>query len=179
MLRIKLLNRLFSSKALRQEDITQSTLKQQIQRDMLAAMRCRDTERASTLRLAYAELIKSEKSPTPLAEILVLHRYVQRFESAIEEYRRLQKGCTGDQCEKLRRTIEREESEVCIIKSYLPVPYSDNELLQAINLATSELDLTIPTAARVGLVMQKVLATLDASRVNKKALAMMVSKALQ
>ena len=154
-------------------------LKQRIQRDMLAAMRNRDASRASTLRMLYADFVRSEKSPSPADDVTVLQRYIQRLDAAIEEYRRLQQGSAGEMRERLQAAIDKERAELETIVTYLPEQYSDTELLQAIEETIAELKIASAAALHPGTVMKTLLARLDHSRVNKKTLAAMVSQRIK
>src|ERR1051326_8516727 len=86
----------------------------QVQTDMVAAMKSRDEARLSALRMVKAALMKAKvDSPKPLdeaAEIQVLKSLVKQRIDAAEAFRNA--GRTEQ--------AEKEESERALIETYLP-----------------------------------------------------------
>ncbi|PJF16650.1 hypothetical protein PSACC_03607 [Paramicrosporidium saccamoebae] len=169
-------------RAIRRNIVTRSgnaaplTLKARLQKDMITALKTKDSGRASVLKQVYAEIVKSEKlSSGRPSEVAVLQKCVQRWLSAIEEYRALKEGRSDEQRLKLQDAIDRETLELAILKEYLPLPYSHAELSDAINGVLRDLEITHPAKEQSGRVMKRLLETLDHDKINKKELALMVS----
>lgn len=158
------------------DHVASLSLKARLQKDMLRALKARDSGRASVLKQVYAEIVKSEKlSSGRPSEVAVLQKCVQRWLSAIEEYRALKEGRSDEQCLKLQDAIDRESVELEILKEYLPSPYSHAELLDAIKRVLRDLEITHPTKGQSGIIMKRLLETLDHDKINKKELALMIS----
>src|SRR3954471_5895877 len=104
----------------------------QVQQEMVAAMKARDEARLSTLRMIKAALMKYKvDSPKPLdeaAEMTILKMLIKQRIDAAEMFR---KGGRVDQAEK-------EEAERAMIESYLPAAASAEEMDAAIEAALSE-----------------------------------------
>jgi len=101
-----------------------SSVLDRLQSDMTAAMKAKDADTLSTLRMLKAALMeaktKKPKDATLSAEeeIEVLQRYAKKRREAIEEFRRL--GAV--------ERIPREEQEMEITQRYLPQAMSEDEL---------------------------------------------------
>jgi uncharacterized protein YqeY len=97
-------------------------LVKQIDHDMVAAMKARDTERTSTLRLVKAALKNKEidkRAPLTDAEALqVFSTMINQRKDSIEQF---QKGNRPE-------LAAREAREIVIIESYLPKPAGEEEL---------------------------------------------------
>src|SRR5438105_192663 len=104
----------------------------QVQTEMVAAMKARDEARLSALRMIKAALMKAKvDSPKPLdeaAEMQILKMLIKQRQDAAEMFR---KGGRTEQAEK-------EESERAIIESYLPAGASESEIDTAIEQALAE-----------------------------------------
>ena len=91
----------------------------QVQKDMVAAMKARDEARLSALRMIKAALMKQKvDSPKPLdeaAEMQVLKSLIKQRIDAAEMFR---KGGRAEQAEK-------EEAERALIETYLPAGASE------------------------------------------------------
>jgi uncharacterized protein len=135
----------------------------QVQQDMVAAMKSRDEARLSALRLLKAALMKQKvDSPKPLdeaAEIQVLKMLVKQRTDAAEMFR---KGGRVEQAEK-------EEAERTLIESYLPAGASDAEIDAAIAEAVAETG--VASLKQMGVVMKAVQAKLKGKTVDGKALS--------
>src|SRR5512135_836317 len=94
----------------------------QVQQDMVAAMKSKSEARLSALRMIKAALMKQKvDSPKPLdeaAEMQVLKLLVKQRIDAAEMFR---KGGRADQAEK-------EEAERVLIESYLPAGATEAEI---------------------------------------------------
>src|SRR5271157_6062881 len=117
----------------------------QVQQDMVAAMKSRDEARLSALRMIKAALMKLKvDSPKPVdeaAEMQVLKQLIKQRVDAAEMFR---KGGRPEQAEK-------EEAEKKLIESYLPAGASEEEIDAAIAGAIAETGAS--SLKQMGLVM--------------------------
>src|SRR5215472_6669716 len=120
----------------------------QVQQEMVAAMKAKDEARLSALRMIKAALMKQKvDSPKPLdqaAEMAVLKMLIKQRVDAAEMFR---KAGRIEQAEK-------EEAEKALIESYLPAAASDEEIEAAIAAATAETGAT--SVKQMGAVMKAV-----------------------
>jgi len=104
----------------------------QIQKDLMEAMKAKDELRLATLRLIKTALKKQEvDSAQPLdaeSELRVLNSLMKQRREAIEAYRSAGRADLA----------EREEAELRIIESYLPAAATDEEIATAIEEAIRE-----------------------------------------
>ena len=135
----------------------------QIQTEMVAAMKARDEARLSALRMIKAALMKAKvDSPKPLddaAEMAILKQLIKQRQDAAEMFRKA--GRTEQ--------AEKEESEKAIIESYLPAAASDVEIERAIGEALAETGVT--SLKQMGVVMKATQARLIGKTVDGKALS--------
>jgi uncharacterized protein len=135
----------------------------QVQQDMVAAMKGRDEARLSALRMIKAALMKQKvDSPKPLdeaAEMQVLKSLIKQRTDAAEMFR---KGGREEQAQK-------EEAERALIEGYLPAGASDTEIDAAITEAMAETGVT--SQKQMGVVMKAVQAKLKGKTVDGKALS--------
>lgn len=101
-----------------------ASILQRIQADMAAAMKSRDAETLSTLRMLKAALMEAKlKKPKEAVlpveeEIEVLQRYAKKRREAIEELRRLGR----------EERVAREEREIQVTGRYLPPALDEDEV---------------------------------------------------
>src|SRR5215472_10509661 len=104
----------------------------QVQQDMVAAMKSKEEARLSALRMIKAALMKAKvDSPKPLddaAEMQILKSLIKQRIDAAEMFR---KGGRTEQAEK-------EEAERALIETYLPAAASEVEIENAIGAALNE-----------------------------------------
>jgi uncharacterized protein YqeY len=135
----------------------------QVQMDMVAAMKGREEGRLSALRMIKAALMKQKvDSPKPLdeaAEMQVLKSLIKQRTDAAEMFR---KGGREEQAQK-------EEAERTLIETYLPAAASDAEIDAAITDAMAETGVT--SQKQMGVVMKAVQAKLKGKTVDGKALS--------
>ncbi|HJT88297.1 MAG TPA: GatB/YqeY domain-containing protein [Bryobacteraceae bacterium] len=135
----------------------------QVQQDMVAAMKSRDEARLSALRMVKAALMKQKvDSPKPLdeaAEMQVLKSLIKQRTDAAEMFR---KGGRPEQAEK-------EEAERGLIETYLPAGATEAEIDAAIGEAVAETGVT--SVKQMGVVMKAVQARLKGKTVDGKALS--------
>jgi uncharacterized protein YqeY len=137
----------------------------QLQKDLVAAMKAREEARLSALRMIKTALQKAAAdSPKPVddaAEQRILKGLVKQRIDAAEMFR---KGGREEQAQK-------EEAEKKIIEGYLPAAASEEEMQGAIDAAISETGAAPghePTAKQMGLVMKSVQAKLAGKTIDGK-----------
>ena len=135
----------------------------QVQQEMVAAMKARDEARLSTLRMIKAALMKYKAdSPKPLdeaAEMTILKMLIKQRIDAAEMFR---KGGRVD-------SAEKEEAERAMIESYLPAAASAEEMDAAITEVVSETGIT--SIKQMGAVMKAVNEKLKGKSVDGKSLS--------
>ena len=135
----------------------------QIQSDMVAAMRAKDEVKLNAIRMIKAALKKHEiDSMKPLSEdseLQVLSTLIKQRREAADMFRK------GNRQE----LAEKEEAELKLIESYMPAPPSDVEIDQAITAAMSETG--VESLKQMGVVMKAAQAKLAGKRVDGKALS--------
>ena len=143
-----------------------------IQADMAAAMKSRDADTLSTLRMLKAALMEAKtKKPKDETlgrdeEIEVLQRYAKKRRESIEELKKLG----------LEDRVPREEQEIEVTKRYLPEALSDADLMTVVREAIAATGAAGPRdmGKVIGAVMGKVKGRADGSAVSrlvKQALA--------
>jgi uncharacterized protein YqeY len=143
----------------------------QIQKDMVAAMKSKAEARLSALRMIKAALMKLKvDSPKPLdeaAEMQVLKQLIKQRQDASEMFR--QAGRTEQ--------ADKEDAERVLIESYLPAGASEEEMDAAIAEALAETGVT--SLKQMGVVMKAAQAKLQGKTVQGKALSDKVRSRLQ
>ena len=95
-----------------------------VQADMTSAMKARDADTLSTLRMLKAAMLeaKTKKAKddtlTPDEEIEVLQRYVKRRRETLDEMKRLGRD----------DLVAREQAEIAVTMRYLPQPLGEDEV---------------------------------------------------
>jgi hypothetical protein len=134
-----------------------------IQKDLTEAMKARQDDRLSALRMVKAALMKHKvDSMKPLdegAELQVLTQLVKQRREAADMFR---KGGRAGQAEK-------EEAELKLIETYMPALASDQEMDAAIAAALAETGIT--SLKQMGQVMNAAKAALAGKRVDGKTLS--------
>jgi uncharacterized protein YqeY len=135
----------------------------QIQKDMVAAMKAKDEARLSAIRMLKAALqkfqIDSMKPLDEAAEMQVLTTIAKQRRESMEKYRNNGRPELAD----------KEAAELALVEAYLPAAPSDDEIAAAIEAAISETGVT--DKAKMGLVMNAAKAKLAGKRVDGKALS--------
>lgn len=144
------------------------SLVEQVEKDIVAAMKAKEELKLSALRMMKAALVnKKIELGKPLGDpeaIAVLRTLVKQRHDSAEAYR---KGGREE-------LAQKEEAEIRIISAYLPAAASDEEIEAAVNAAISETGAGGPKD--VGKVMKAAMAKLagrnpDGKRVNEKVRA--------
>ncbi len=135
----------------------------QVQKDMVAAMKGRQEARLSALRMIKAALMKLKvDSPKPIdeaAEMQLLKSLIKQRIDAAEMFR--QAGRTAQ--------ADAEEAERGIIESYLPAAADEAEIDAALAAALAETGVT--SLKQMGVVMKATQARLAGKTVDGKALS--------
>jgi uncharacterized protein YqeY len=146
-------------------------LTDQVQQEMVAAMKSGDAARLSALRMLKAALMKRKvDSPKPIdeaAEIQVLKILINQRTDAAAMYR--QAGRVEQ--------AEKEEAEKALLEAYLPAGASDAEIDAALDAALTETGAA--SIKQMGVVMKAVQAKLAGKTVDGKALSDKVRSRLQ
>lgn len=145
---------------------------EQVQKDMVAAMRSRDELRLSTLRMVKSALKNKEiDKRSPLdekEEQQVLATLIKQRKDSIEQFT---KG--GRQ-----ELADKEAAEIKLIEAYLPKAMSEEEITTAVKATIAEMG--SPTMKDMGTVMKNAMAKLQATgaRVEGKTVSEIVKKQL-
>ena len=135
----------------------------QVQQEMVAAMKSGDAARLSALRMLKAALMKQKvDSPKPIdeaAEMQVLKILIKQRIDAAEMFRKA--GRTEQ--------AEKEEAEKAMLEAYLPASAGEEEIDAAIAAALAETGAT--SLKQMGVVMKAVQAKLTGKTVDGKALS--------
>lgn len=138
----------------------------QLQKDLVAAMKAKDEARLGAIRMVKAALMKEKvDSPKPLdeaAEMRVLNMLLKQRREAAEMFRQ---GGREEQAAK-------EEAELKLIEGYMPASATADEISAAVAEAMAETGAT--EAKQMGLVMKAAQAKLAGKRVDGKALSELV-----
>jgi uncharacterized protein len=136
------------------------TLLEQVDKDLVVAMKAREELRLSVLRMMKTALkLKQTESGRPLADaeaLAVLRTLVKQRHESAEQFR---KGGHEDRAEK-------EEAEIKIVEAYLPAAATDEEIKTAVTAAIAETGAT--TSKDLGKVMKAAMAKLAGKNVDGK-----------
>ena len=144
----------------------------QIQKDMVEAMRSRDELRLSTLRMVKSAIKNKEidkRAPLDDKEAQqVLSTLIKQRRDSIEQF---QKG--GRQ-----ELADKEAAEIKLIEAYLPKAMGEEEIAAVVKATIAEMG--SPTIKDMGTVMKNAMAKLQATgtRVEGKAVSEIVKKQL-
>ena len=143
-------------------------LVEQIDKDLVAAMKAREELRLSVLRMAKAALMNKKvelgKPPEDAEALAVLRTLIKQRRDSAEQFR---KGKRDD-------LADKEEDEIKIIERYLPAGASEEEIDAAVAAAIQETGAA--NAKDLGKVMKAAMAKLagksvDGKHVNEKVRA--------
>ena len=141
------------------------SLVEQIEKDLIAAMKSKQELRLSVLRMMKTALkhkqVEHGKPVDDAAAVAVLRTLVKQRHDSVEQFR---KGGRED-------LATKEEAEIKILETYMPAAASDEEIEAAVTAALAETGAT--TAKDVGKVMKAAMAKLagknvDGRRVSEK-----------
>lgn len=107
-------------------------LKDQIIADLTAAMKAKEADRTSTLRMVKAALMNRQIDKggelTDDEITKALQSLVKQRRDSIEEYEKAGRG----------ELAAKEATEIAVIATYLPLPASDEEIAAAVEAAVAE-----------------------------------------
>jgi uncharacterized protein YqeY len=135
----------------------------QVQQDMVAAMKSREEARLSALRMIKAALMKAKvDSPKPLdeaAEMQILKSLIKQRIDAADMFRKAGR----------EEQAAKEDSERALIEAYLPAAATEAEVEAAIAEAMAETGAT--SIKQMGAVMKAAQAKLTGKSVDGKAMS--------
>jgi uncharacterized protein YqeY len=136
---------------------------EQLQKDMVAAMKSRDEARLDPLRMMKTALqrytIDTGKPLDEAAELQILTTLVKQRRESADMFRK------GNRPE----LAEKEETELALIESYMPSAPTEAEIDAALAAAMAETGVT--SLKQMGVVMKAAQAKLTGKRVDGKALS--------
>jgi uncharacterized protein YqeY len=143
---------------------------EQINRDITEAMKAKEAERLSALRMVKTALVmRQSELPAGVDDAeaaRVLNTLLKQRRDAAEQYR----------AGKREDLAVKEENEARIIQTYLPISASDEELLGAVLQAMTETGAA--SIKDMGAVMKAARAKLEGKTVDGKALSDLVKAKL-
>jgi uncharacterized protein YqeY len=148
------------------------TLSEQIQKDITAAMKARDEQRLSTLRMVKAALKNREiEKMSPLDDKesqQVLGTLIKQRKESVEQFTK------GGRTE----MAQKEAAEIGIIESYLPKAAGEEEIVAGVRATIAEMN--SPTMKDMGNVMKSAMARFQAAglRVDGKLVSDIVKREL-
>src|SRR5207248_974580 len=148
------------------------TLAEKIQQEISAAMRARDQQRLSCLRMMKSAIKNKEvdkRAPLEDSETLaVLSTLIKQRKDSVEQFT---KG--GRQ-----ELADKEAAEIVIIESYMPKAAGEEEVVATVRATISEMD--SPTMKDMGTVMKNAMAKFATSgtRVDGKLVSEIVKREL-
>jgi hypothetical protein len=143
----------------------------QVQQDMVAAMKARAEARLSALRMIKAALMKAKvDSPKPLDEAAEMQLLKQLIKQRIDAAEMFRKAGRTEQADK-------EEAERALIETYLPASASEAEIDAAMEAALAETGAT--AIKQMGMVMKAAQAKLAGKTIDGKLLSDKVKARLQ
>lgn len=148
------------------------TISEQIQKDMIEAMRAREEQRLSTLRMVKSALRSKEidkRAPLDDKEaVAILSTLIKQRKDSIEQFT---KG--GRQ-----ELADKEAAEIKIIEAYMPKAAGEEEVVATVRATITEMG--TPTMKDMGTVMKNAMAKFAASstRVDGKLVSEVVKREL-
>jgi uncharacterized protein YqeY len=143
---------------------------EQIQKDMIAAMRAREELKLSTLRMVKSALKSKEiDKRAPLdekEELATLSTLIKQRKDSVEQFT---KG--GRQ-----ELADKEAAEIVIIEAYMPQAVGEEEVVAAVRATIAEMG--SPTMKDMGTVMKATMAKFAGARVDGKLVSETVKKEL-
>lgn len=144
----------------------------QIQKDIVTAMKARDEARLSTLRMVKSALqLRTVEKMSPLDDKesqAVLSTLIKQRKESIEQFTKGGRQAMAD----------KEAAEITVIESYLPKAASEADIADGVKAVVAEMG--APTMKEMGTVMKNAMARFNAAgmRVDGKVVSEMVKKEL-
>ena len=148
------------------------TISEQIQKDITAAMKAREEQRLSALRMIKTALKHREvEKMAPLDDkesLQVLSTLIKQRKESADQFR---KGGRDQMADK-------EEAEITLIESYMPKAAGEAEIAAGVKAVIAEMG--APTIKEMGTVMKNVMARFQAAsmRVDGKTVSELVKREL-
>lgn len=146
------------------------SLSEQIQKDMVAAMKAKDEERLSTIRMMKAAVKNREidkRAPLDDKEVLtVLSTMIKQRKDSVEQFTK------GNRPE----LAAKEQKEIALIETYMPKSASDEQIVETVKAVIAEMG--SPTMKDMGSVMKAVMAKFGDTRVDGKVVSETVKREL-
>ena len=146
------------------------TLTDQVQKDMVDAMKKKEEMRLSTLRMMKAALqnkaIDKRTGLDEKEELQVFSTMIKQRKDSIEQF---EKGGRPE-------LAKKEADEIAIIESYMPKAVGEEEIVAAVKTTIAEMG--SPTMKDMGAVMKNVMARFGGARVDGKVVSETVKKQL-
>ena len=148
------------------------SLTEQIQKDIVTAMKAKEEARLSTLRMVKSALqLKQVEKMAPLDEKecqAVLAMLIKQRKDSVEQFT---KGGRQEMADK-------EAAEIVVIESYLPKAAGEAEIVAGVKAAIAEMG--APTMKEMGTVMKNAMARFNAAgmRVDGKMVSEIVKREL-
>jgi hypothetical protein len=146
------------------------SLTQQVQKDMVDAMRKKEELRLSALRMMKAALknkeIDKRSTLDEKEELQVFTTMIKQRRDSIEQFEK------GGRLE----LAKREADEIAIIEAYMPKSLGEEEIIATVRATIAEMG--SPTVKDMGAVMKNVKAKFGDARVDGKLMSEAVKKEL-
>jgi len=146
------------------------SLSEQVQKDMIAAMKAHEELRLSTLRMVKSALKNKEiDKRTPLdekEELQVFSTMIKQRKDSIEAF---EKGGRPE-------LAKKEADEIAFIEAYMPKAVGEEDVVAAVKATIAEMG--SPTMKDMGTVIKNVMARFAGARVDGKLVSETVKKAL-
>ena len=146
------------------------SLTEQVQKDLVDAMRKKEELRLSTLRMMKAALknkeIEKRGKLEEKEELQVLTTMIKQRKDSIEQFEK------GNRPE----LAKKEAEEIVIIEGYMPKAVGEEEVVAAVRATIAEMG--SPTMKDMGAVMKNVMAKFAGARVDGKLVSEAVKKEL-
>ncbi len=147
------------------------SLKETIVADLTGAMKAKDAQKTSTLRMVKSALMNKQIDKgaelTDEEIIKLLQTLVKQRRDSIEQYRNAGRS----------ELAEKEEMEIGVIEIYLPKSANAEEIEKAVSDAIAETGAT--SAKEMGVVMKSAMAKLAGKSVDGKLISEKVKQKLQ
>jgi len=146
------------------------SLSEQVQKDMVEAMRNKQELRLSTLRMVKAALKNKEIDKRSVLdekeELQVFSTLIKQRKDSIDAFKK------GGRPE----LAKKEAEEIAIIEAYMPKAVSEADVIAAVKATIAEMG--TPTMKDMGTVMKNVMAKFAGARVDGKLVSETVKKEL-
>jgi len=150
------------------------TLKGKLKADLVAAMRAKEAEKLSVLRM-LATAIQTKEIALRKGEDVVLSDE-QVLEVIAAEVKKRKDSVAAYEAGGRPELAEKEKEEIKILEIYLPAQMSDEELEQIVKAAAAEAGAGANFGAVMGKVMGKVKGRADGNRVSAAVKKLMENK---